>query len=54
MALSQIASHKHTHRMRGTVTFALVALAVAFAIIGNITVAGPAVYRAHAVIAQAH
>ena len=54
MALSQVAAHKPTYRKSGTLTFALVALAVAFAIIGNITVAGPAVYRAHAVIAQAH
>jgi hypothetical protein len=54
MALSQISSHKPDYRSRGMLTFALVALALAFAIMGNITVAGPAVYRAHAVIAQAH
>ena len=53
MALSQVSSHKPAHRARGTLTFALVALAVAFAIIGNITAAGPAVYRAHSVIAEA-
>jgi len=52
MALSQLSSQKHTHRMRGTVTIALVALAMAFTILGNITVAGPAVYRTHAVIAE--
>jgi hypothetical protein len=51
MALSQVSSHKHAHRGRGVVTFALIALAVAFVILGNITAAGPAVYRAHALIA---
>jgi hypothetical protein len=54
MALSQVSSHKHAHRSRGALTVALVALAVAFAIIGNISAAGPAVYRAHSLIAQAH
>jgi hypothetical protein len=53
MALSQVSSHKLAGGNRGTLTFALVALAVAFAIIGNITAAGPAVYRAHSVIAEA-
>ena len=53
MALSQVSSHKHAHRSRGTLTFALVLLAAAFAIIGNISAAGPAVYRAHSLIAQA-
>ncbi|MEA2758954.1 MAG: hypothetical protein QOH65_1567 [Methylobacteriaceae bacterium] len=53
MALSQISAHKPAGRNRDTFTFALVALAVAFAIIGNITAAGPAVYRAHSVIAAA-
>jgi hypothetical protein len=53
MALSQVSSHKPADRTRGTLTFALVALAVAFAIIGNIAAAGPAVYRAHSLIAQA-
>jgi hypothetical protein len=54
MALSQVASHKPAHRSRGTLTFALVVLAAAFAIIGNISAAGPAVYRTHSLIAQAH
>jgi len=54
MALSQVPWYKPAHRNRGRLTVALVALALAFAILGNITVAGPAVYRAHAVIAQAH
>jgi ribonuclease PH len=54
MALAQISSYKHTGRNRSAViTFALVALAMAFVIIGNITAAGPAVYRAHSVIAEA-
>ncbi|MEA2860296.1 MAG: hypothetical protein QOC72_2335 [Methylobacteriaceae bacterium] len=54
MALAQVSSPKHARRKSGAVTtFALVALAVAFIIIGNITAAGPAVYRAHAIIAQA-
>ena len=53
MALSQVSSHKPAHRTRGTLTFALVALALAFAVIGNITAAGPAVYQAHPLIAQA-
>jgi hypothetical protein len=54
MALAQVSSHKHAGRSRGTLTtFALVALAAAFVIIGNITAAGPAVYRAHSVIAAA-
>ena len=54
MALAQVSSHKHTARNRSAVTtFALLALAVAFVIIGNITAAGPAVYRAHSVIAEA-
>jgi hypothetical protein len=52
MALAQVSSHKHAARTRGTVaTFVLVALAVAFAIIGNISAAGPAVYRTHSLIA---
>jgi hypothetical protein len=38
--------------MRGPFTFALIALAVAFVIIGNMTAAGPAVYRPLSVIAQ--
>lgn len=54
MALSQVASHKPAHRNRGTLTVALVVLAAAFAIIGNISAAGPAVYRTHSLIAQAH
>jgi hypothetical protein len=53
MALSQVSSHKPAHRSRGAVTFALIALAVAFVILGNITAAGPAVYRAHSLIAAA-
>jgi hypothetical protein len=54
MALSQVSSHKHAHRSRGALTVALVALAVALAIIGNLSAAGPAVYRAHSLIAQPH
>jgi hypothetical protein len=54
MALAQVSSYKPIGRNRSTVaTFVLVALAVVFVIIGNITAAGPAVYRAHAIIAQA-
>jgi hypothetical protein len=53
MAFTQLSSHKPTGRNRGSLTFALAALALAFAIIGNITAAGPAVYRGHAVIAAA-
>jgi hypothetical protein len=53
MALSQISSRKNTHNRSTITTFALIALAVAFIIIGNITAAGPAVYRAHSMIAEA-
>lgn len=54
MALAQISLHRHTARNRSAITtFALVALAAAFLIIGNITAAGPAVYRAHSLIAEA-
>jgi hypothetical protein len=53
MTLSQISSRKHPRNRSTLTTFALVALALAFAIIGNITAAGPAVYRAHSMIAQA-
>jgi hypothetical protein len=59
MALSQVSSQvssrrssEHGGRMRGPFTFALIALAVAFVIIGNMTAAGPAVYRPLSVIAQ--
>jgi hypothetical protein len=38
--------------MRSAFTFAMVALAVAFMIIGNMTAAGPAVYSPLSVIAQ--
>ena len=50
MALAQVSSSKYQRAYRSTVTVALVALAVAFVIIGNIAAAGPAVYRAHASI----
>jgi hypothetical protein len=54
MALAQVSSPKHPGRKSGAITtFAVVTLAVAFVIIGNITAAGPAVYRAHATITQA-
>jgi hypothetical protein len=53
MALAQVSSHKSVHRSRSTLTFALIALAVAFVILGNITAAGPAVYRGHSLIAEA-
>ena len=53
MALTQVSSDKYVHRNRNAVTFALVALAMAFLILGNITAAGPAVYRGHSVIAEA-
>jgi hypothetical protein len=38
--------------MRSAFTFAMIALAVAFMIIGNMTAAGPAVYSPLSVIAQ--
>ncbi|MEA2839000.1 MAG: hypothetical protein QOF41_330 [Methylobacteriaceae bacterium] len=53
MALSQTSSRKHTRSRSTVTTLALVALAVAFATIGNITAAGPAVYRAHSMLPQA-
>jgi hypothetical protein len=53
MALSQTSSRKHARNRSNVTTIALVALAVAFVIIGNITAAGPAVYRAHSLIAAA-
>jgi hypothetical protein len=55
MALSQVSSHRsseHSGRMRSAFTFAMIALAVAFMIIGNMTAAGPAVYSPLSVIAQ--
>jgi hypothetical protein len=55
MALAQISSHKtleHSGRMRSAVTFAMIALAVAFVILGNMTAAGPAVYSPLSVMAQ--
>jgi hypothetical protein len=55
MALSQVSSHKgseHSGRMRSAFTFAMIALAIAFMIIGNMTAAGPAVYSPLSVIAQ--
>jgi hypothetical protein len=55
MALAQVSSHKsseHSGRMRNALTFAMIALAVAFVIIGNMTAAGPAVYSPLSVIAQ--
>ncbi len=57
MALSHVSSHKpaiHHPRHGGTLTLALVALAVALVIVGNITVAGPAVYRPLSMFAPAH
>ena len=56
MALSHVSTHKgaeHSGRPRQAFVFAIIALAVAFMIIGNITAAGPAVYRSHSLIAQA-
>jgi hypothetical protein len=55
MALAQVSSHKsseHSGRMRNALTFAMIALAVAFVIIGNMTAAGPAVYSPLSVMAQ--
>ncbi len=52
MALAQVSSSKSQRGYRSTVSVALVALAAAFAIIGNIAAAGSAVYRTHASIAQ--
>lgn len=53
MALTQVSSDKPVHRSRSIFTFALIALAVAFVILGNITAAGPAVYRGHSLVAEA-
>ena len=53
MSLYQVSPHKAVARGRSAVTVALFALAVAFVIIGNITAAGPAVYRAHSLLAEA-
>jgi hypothetical protein len=57
MALSQASTHRnteHSGRTRHAFVFAMITLAVAFVIIGNIAAAGPAVYRSHSVIAQGH
>jgi hypothetical protein len=56
MALSHVSTHKsadHSGRPRQALVFAIITLAVAFMIIGNITAAGPAVYRSHSLVAQA-
>jgi hypothetical protein len=56
MALSHVSTHKsadHSGRPRQAFVFAIITLAVAFMIIGNITAAGPAVYRSHSLVAQA-